>query len=588
MNKTKNSDNKKTDFTTVTKYLKQYKHYLVYGFLMIIVSNILLLYTPYISKWIFDNLENNADLTKIGNLVLLMIGLTLVGGVFRFGMRRTIIWMSRHVEYDLRGEIMKHLLTLPQSFYHKTRTGDIMARITNDLEAVRQMIGPGVMYITDAIIKLIIAFSIMIYLSPKLTLYVVVPLIILPIAVNLVANVLHKRSMKIQEHFSKLTTTAQENISGIRIIKAYRQENEEILNFEKQSSKYISLNMSLAKIHGVFLPLMRMTASLSFLSVFYFGSMAVINNEASLGTVVAFFGYLSIILWPVIALGWVLTLYQRGSASLKRINAILQYEPEIKDTSNSPVKKKMTGKIEFKNLTFSYNSEKILNGINLKIEPGQTVGLIGLTGSGKSTLVSLLPRLFPVGRGQLFIDDIDINDWELNRLRQQIGFAPQEPFLFSDTIKSNILFGTDIQSDEIMNKASETSALSKDIETFTDKFETMVGERGITLSGGQKQRTAIARAIVVDPAILILDDATSAVDTETEHEINDRIKDVLKGRTSIIISHRVSAVKDVDVIVYLEDGQIVEQGDHNQLMDENGNYAELYRSQLLEMELESL
>ncbi len=585
-------DNKNSEqpalFSTVTKYFKKYQRYLYLGGITILVSNALMLYTPYLTKKIFDGLEEDAPLSEIKNYVLLIIGLTIVGGFFRFGMRRTIIWMSRFIEYDLRDELMAHLLKLSQSFYHQTRTGDIMARLTNDLEAVRQMVGPGVMYISDSIVKLVIAFSMMIYLSPKLTLYAAIPLTILPIAVNLVANMLHKKSMKIQEQFSTLTTTAQENLSGIRVIKAYQQEDHEINNFAKHSSKYVELNMSLAKLQGVFMPVMRLTATLSYLAVFFFGGLAVIDGDISLGTVVAFFAYLSIVMWPVIALGWVLALYQRGTASLKRINKILHTEPEIDDNSSQLYNEKMNGDIEFRNLRFKYNGDYVLDGINLKINAGQSVGIIGMTGSGKTTLVSLLPRLFQVDKGQLLIDNIDITDWSLKSLRSQIGFATQEPFLFSDTIANNIQFGLDNNDDEMMASSADTAALSKDIQMFPDGYETVVGERGITLSGGQKQRTAIARAIVVDPSILILDDATSAVDTETEHEINDRIKTVLKGRTSIIISHRISAVKDTDLIICLENGKIEEQGTHEELLLQNGIYADLYRSQLLEMELENL
>lgn len=577
-----------TLFSTISGYFRKYRGYLIAGSIAVLATNILLLYTPYLTKVIFDRLEARASSGEILKYVLLIIGLTLVAGVFRFLMRRTIIWMSRHIEYDLRCDIMSHLLKLSPSFYHRTRTGDIMARMTNDLEAVRQMIGPGVMYISDSFVKLIISFSVMIYLSPELTLYVTIPMLVLPLAVNLVGNMLYRRSMRIQEHFSLLTNTAQENLAGIRVVKAYGQEAHELENFTAQSSKYIDLNMSLARLQGVFYPLMRMIAAFSYLAVFYLGGLAIIDGSISLGTVVAFFAYVSVITWPVIALGWVLSLYQRGSASLKRINNILHSQPDIDDGPGGGHAAPMKGKIEFNNLTFGYNGANVLDGINLTIEPGQTVGLIGLTGSGKTTLVSLLPRLYPVERGQLLIDGVDINDWSINSLRRQIGFATQEPFLFSDTVGNNILFGVDDHDREIMAAAADTSALSKDVEDFPDRWDTLVGERGITLSGGQKQRTAIARAIVVDPAILILDDATSAVDTETEHEINERIKKVLTNRTSIIISHRVSAVKEADTILYLHDGRIVEQGAHEALMKIDGKYAQLYRSQLLALELEQL
>ncbi|UCG61891.1 MAG: ABC transporter ATP-binding protein [Candidatus Zixiibacteriota bacterium] len=578
----------KPRFSTVTKYLLQYRRYLVVGGLAVIMANALILVVPYVSKLVFDALEAGQPDSVILKYVVLAFALALLSGVFRFTMRRTIIWMSRHIEYDLRGEIFAHLLRLSPPFYHVNRTGDLMARMTNDLEAVRQMIGPGIMYISDTIVKLIVSFAVMIYLSPRLTGYAVIPLIILPLAVNKIGNLLHRRSMRVQEKFSELTATAQENLSGIRVVKAYEQEEREIEYFGRLSTEYIGLNMALAKLQGLFMPSMRLLASISYLIVFYFGGLGIIRNELSLGDIVAFFAYLAMILWPMVAIGWVTSLYQRGKASLERINRVLFTQPEVSDGDELKYDQPMCGAIEFRNLSFAYNGHQVLKNINLKVDSGQTVGLVGMTGSGKTTLVSILARLYAVERGKVFIDDVDINDWKLSSLRRQIGFATQEPFLFSDTLRENIRFGRDgIEADSI-EKAAGIAALAKDVESFRDRYETIVGERGITLSGGQKQRTAIARAILGKPRILIFDDVTSAVDTETEHQINERIKQVLTQRTSIIISHRVSSVKDADFILYLEDGKIAEQGSHEELLKLNGSYAELYRSQLLEMELEQL
>ncbi len=582
------NNNDKKQFETVLKYFKKYKRYLFGGTVAVILSNCLILIMPYISKLVFEALENNEDPSVILKYVLISIGAATLSGVFRFFMRRTIIWMSRYIEYDLRSEIFSHLQNMSPSFYHENRTGDLMARMTNDLEAVRQMVGPGVMYISDTILKLTISCAFMVYLSPTLTMYALVPLIVLPFAVNKIGNMVHSRSMKVQEKFSELTSNAQENLAGIRVVKAYRQEENEVAHFSILSKSYINLNMSLAKLQGVFVPTMRMFASLSYLTVFYFGGLLVMEGILTLGDIVAFFGYLSMILWPVVAIGWVTSLYQRGKASLERINKILHSESSVADTNDATHAKKMLGKIEFRNLTFAYNGSDILKNINLTIEPGQTIGLVGKTGSGKTTIVSLLTRLFKVKSGQLFIDDVDINNWKLESLRRQIGFATQEPFLFSATVKDNIKYGTSDATDAEMQLAADIAALKKDIDTFQDGFETIVGERGITLSGGQKQRTAIARGIIGKPSILVLDDATSAVDTETESQINEKISDVLKGRTSLIISHRVSSVKDADMILYLEDGAIAEQGTHEELLVQNGYYAELYKSQLLEQELEQL
>ena len=580
--------NNTNQFDTVTKYFKKYKKYLIGGGISVILSNILILVMPYLSKMVFDALENKEDSSVILKYVLLSVGAAIASGIFRFFMRRTIIWMSRYIEYDLRSEIFNHLQDMSPSFYHETRTGDLMARMTNDLEAVRQMVGPGVMYISDTILKLTISFAFMIYLSPILTLYSLIPLIILPLAVNKIGNMVHSRSMRVQEQFSELTTNAQENLAGIRVVKAYRQEENEISHFSTLSKLYIKLNMSLAKLQGVFVPTMRLFASLSYLAVFYFGGKKVIEGTLSLGDIVAFFGYLSMILWPVIAIGWVTSLYQRGKASLSRINKILHSVSTVKDTATTTHATKMKGKIEFRNLSFAYNGTKVLKNISLTVLPGQTVGLVGKTGSGKTTIVALLAKLFKVDEGQLFIDDVDINDWKLASLREQIGFATQEPFLFSDTVRENIRYGKNDATDAEIQLAAEIAALQKDIDTFQDGYDTIVGERGITLSGGQKQRTAIARAIIGKPSILILDDATSAVDTETEHQINEKIKDVLEARTALVISHRVSSVKDADIILYLEDGEIVEQGTHEMLLANDSYYADLYKSQLLEQELEQL
>jgi ATP-binding cassette, subfamily B, multidrug efflux pump len=575
-------------FGTITKYLRKYRLYIIVGAGSVICTNALMLTTPYITKLVFDLLEKRAPSGEVLRYVALAFSLAIVAGVFRFMMRRTIIWMSRHIEYELRRELFDHLLVLSPSYYHENRTGDIMTRATSDIEAVRMMIGPGIMHVANTVVSSVVAISFMMYLSPKLTLYACAPLLLFPIAVNQLGNKVHKAYVKIQEHYSSLTAFAQENLAGVRVVRAYRQEESESAAFDTMSRQYWSLNLTMARVQSVFIPTLGFLASLLTLIVFYFGGRDVLAGSITLGTMVAFMAYLAMLFWPLFALGWVVSLYQRGMASLDRINAILHTAPLIADTASHPHEGRMKGDIQFRNLRFAYNGRTVLDGISLHIKAGQTVGLIGPTGSGKTTLISLLARLYPVEWGVIFIDGIDINDWALGSLRTQISVAPQESFLFSDTIAANISFGKGVSSDDEIRSTAEVAALSKDVDSFPRGYDTMVGERGITLSGGQKQRAAIARAVLTDPAILILDDATSSVDTETEHEISERIKHVLSGRTAIVISHRISSVKDADVILYLEEGRIVESGSHEELVVLNGRYADLHRSQLLELELEKI
>jgi ATP-binding cassette subfamily B protein len=578
----------KERFKVIKKHLRQYKAYLIWGAMAVIGANGLMLINPYLLKTAFDKLEQKAPSGEILSIAVLMVGLAIASGIFRFAMRRSIIWMSRKMEYDLRAELFNHLQKLNPSFYHNNKTGDIMARSTNDIEAVRMMIGPGIMHVGNTIVSTIIAISFMFYLSPKLTLYSLIPLPIISIIVNRLVMIIHQRYMKIQEYFGILTSKVQENLAGVRVVRAYVQEKSEIKDFSRHSEKYIYLNMQMIKIHALFFPILFILAGTVNLIVLYFGGESVITGDISLGTLVAFIAYLSMLVWPMIALGWVASLYQRGTVSLDRINKILNTKPEVYSKADSKSNISIKGKIEFRNLNFSYNDKKVLRDINLIVEPGMTVGVVGPTASGKSTLVSLIGRLYPVPKGNLFIDDIDINDWDIFTLRRQIGFVPQEPFLFSDTIESNILFGVNRKETSLAGNAATVAAINKEIDGFPDGYQTILGERGITLSGGQKQRITMARAIATDPKILILDDATSSVDTETEHQINRHLQSEIGKRTSIIISHRASAVKTANLIIYMDSGTIIESGSHEQLMASNGAYARLYKMQLLEEELKRM
>ncbi len=569
-------------------YVKKYRRYYFAGSIAIVGANVLFLVNPYILKLAFDRLEQKTPVSDLWLYALLIVGFSILSGVFRFWTRRTVIWSSRLIEANLRSDLFEHLLKLNPTFYHNTKTGDIMARATNDIEAVRMMIGPGVMHLSNTIVVGIAGLAMMLSLSTELTFYALIPMPILSFIVTKLGNILHKKFAKVQEYFSVLTAKVQENLAGVRVIRAYGREDNEIKDFARHSQKYIDLNMERIKIFGLFYPLMFMLAGSATLMVLYFGGSKVITGDISLGTMVAFFAYLALLIWPVIALGWVVSLYQRGKASLDRLNNIFHTEPMVYSIENAHKKDSINGLIEFKKLNFAYNGTTVLNGINLTIEPGMTVGMVGPTASGKTTLVSLLSRLYPINRGQLFIDGIDINDWDLSALRNQIGFVTQEAFLFSDTIENNIGFGAEKVDSELIRQAASVSAIDNEIESFPENYDTILGERGINLSGGQKQRVAIARAIASDPRILILDDATSAVDTETEHLINMYLKDELARRTSIVISHRISAVKDADMVIYMNNGSIAETGTHDELLARDGFYARLYKTQLLEEELENM
>ncbi len=516
-----------------------------------------------------------------------IIGVVLVSAIFRFFMRQTMIVASRRVEYDFRNRFFDHLLTLDRKYYDKTPTGDIMARATNDMDSVRAMIGPGIMYSCTTAVTLAFALPLMMTISLKLTVLAMIPMPIITLLVFFLGREVNKRYTKIQEQYSTITARAQENFSGIRVVKAYTQEKAEIEDFSLLSIDYIKKNMSMVKVWAMFFPAIVMFSGTAAITALWFGGQYIIDGTITLGDFVAFSAYLLLLIWPMAALGWVAGLYQRGKASLVRIEQILKARPSVTNARGA-VSKEIKGKIELKDLKFGYNSTEVLRGMSAVIEPGMNMALIGATGSGKTTLVSLLLRAYPVQRGMIFIDDIDINDWDLRSLRTQIVPVMQETFLFSETIRSNIAYGNYDQSMETVADFAAAAGMAGEIDGFPRKFDTLLGERGITLSGGQKQRTALARALSADPRVLLLDDAFSSVDTHTEEEILSNLRQILKGKTSIMISHRISTVKDADMILVMGDGKIIERGDHDHLISLDGHYADIYKKQLLESELEEL
>ena len=569
-------------------YLAKYKNTLLLGCSFVVLANLFALLSPWLLKIAIDEMSKEISSEIILKYSALIVGAALAGGVFRFLMRNTIIGVSRHIEYDLRNDFFRHIQTLPQSFYNEYKTGDLMARATNDLEAVRQVVGPAIMYSFNTIVSMA-AFGIMLFINPKLTFLSMIPFPLMAIVVHQSARKLHDAYEKIQAQYAAITSKVQENLSGIRVVKAYVQEDSEIALFDKLNQTYIDKNMSMAKIRGVMTAAMTSLVGVGSLIVLWAGGHLVMDGRISLGDFVAFFAYLSMLTWPMIALGWVINLVQQGTASMGRLNRIFDSEPDIKDGAQTKTKiSSVAGSIEFRNLSFAYGgAAPVIKDINLKIDKGMTLAIVGRTGSGKTTLINLVPRLLQATTGSVLIDGRDIREFSVEVLRRNIGYVPQDTFLFSDTISNNIDFGVNEATENEINEAAEIAQIKKDIFGFPNGFDTLLGERGINISGGQKQRTAIARAIIRKPKILILDDCLSAVDTHTEEAILKGLRGVMRSRTSIIVSHRVSTVKDADLIIVLEGGQIKESGTHDELISISGIYAELYQKQLLEEAVES-
>ncbi|MCB9249777.1 MAG: ABC transporter ATP-binding protein [Ignavibacteriales bacterium] len=576
---------------TLNKYFFRYKTKLILGILFIFLSNAAQVYIPILLKDSVDALQKHLSNEIIIKYALLIVGTAIFGGVFRFLIRTTIIIVSRRIEFDLRSDFWEHIQKLPTRFFQNNSTGNIMAHATNDISAVRMYIGPAVMYSIDTISKFIIIIVIMLNLNVWLTIYALIPLPILSFLVYKLSKKIHSRFTKIQEKFSELSSKAQESFSGIRVIKSYVREQDEIKQFTKLGKDYLNRNMEMVKIQAFFMPMLFMITGISVIIVMWIGGSMVIEGTLTLGEIIAFIAYLSLLIWPVIAFGWVINIIQQASASMKRLLKIFAEIDDVEDSSDSvKTKVEIKGGIEFKKVSFKYGKElpTVLDNINLKIPVGSSLAIVGHTGSGKSSLINLIPRLFDVTKGEILIDGINVKQIPKSILRKSIGLVSQETFLFSDTLFNNIAFGLEKPNTEIIENVSNISQLKKDIDSFSQGYETILGERGITLSGGQKQRTSLARALAINPKILILDDSFSAVDTHTEEEILNKLKEFMKGRTSIIISHRISTVKNADNIIVLENGIIAEQGKHDDLVALNGIYADLHNKQLLEEELKEI
>ena len=574
-------------------YLKSQKVKLILGTVFVSISIFLQSMYPLVIGNAVDEISKGTTEVSYLNYALLSVGLILLGGVFLFLTRRTIIVASREIENDLRRDFFSHLQNLPKSFYDKNTTGDLMAHATNDISNIRNFLGPGIMYSIQTFLRTVVTLIIMFSIAVKLSLIALIPLPLISILVYKVMKSVYGRSQRVQEAFSGLTTKVQENFSGIRVMKSYVREDSEIEHFNKVSADYQSKSLSLARIQSYSFPMMFLLTGLSIILVIYFGGVDVINGKLTLGNVTEFMVYLGQLTFPMIAFGWVINLVQRAAPSMDRLMKIRNTEPEIKNNEsiNDEIEAEdITGSIEFKKVSLKYDGTDnyILKNINLKIKNGSNLGIIGHTGCGKTTLINLIPRIYDTAEGEIKVNGFNIKDIPLELLRNSIGVVPQESFLFSDSIENNIGYSSDTIDEENLIKSSQLAGLYKDVNLFPNKFKTVVGERGVTLSGGQKQRTSIARAIYKTPKILILDDSLSAVDTNTEEEILKGLKEVMKERTTIIISHRISTLKNLDKIIVLNNSVIAEQGTHDELLELKGIYYNIHIKQLLEEEIEEM
>lgn len=583
------------ELRTLLPYFRPYRRGVVLGLILVVVSNLFQIAGPYLLKVAVDALEENLSMDVVVRYAGLLVLVAVLGGVARYGMRELLNGLSRRIERDLRNDVVDHLLSLPVQFYDEWRTGDLMSRATNDVFAVRQVAGPAIMYLVNTTVISALTIGFMLWIDPRLTLYAMLPMAVVPTAVYYFGQKIHTRFERIQSQFSQISNHAQENLAGIRIVKAYTQEENQTREFGELNEEYLDRNIHLAKVWGAFRPTLTFFTGLASVVVLWLGGRQVMAGAITLGDFVAFTFYLTLLTWPMIALGWVTNLFQRGAASMGRINELMREEPAVAAPERPVRPDRVEGAVEFRNVSFHYpgTEHRVLENVSFRIEPGQTVALVGGTASGKSSLVRLIPRLYDPTEGQVLVDGIDVSEWSLEALREAVAMVPQEPFLFSMRLRSNIALPTGGDGaqpepeDGRMERAVEIAELEDTLEILPRGLDTRIGERGVNLSGGQKQRATVARALVRDAPILVLDDALSAVDSVTETKILEGLRSYMADRTSIIVSHRVSAVRDADHILVLEDGRLAEEGTHDELLERRGTYARLLERQLLAEELES-